>query len=199
MFTVPEIDKIMGPYLEKTYNKYKKEFSMSIKDEELLENVALEMAKDQLRQAYQGFETKLNTITSALGQIPFVTITLGLGTTKWERMVSKCILKTRIEGLGKGKITAVFPKISFLHRNEINGSIGSPNYDIKKLAIKCSAKRMYPDWLSLDSGYLKEVYDRSGKAISGMGCRAYLSPYYDPETGEEIYEGRFNIGRMCAA
>lgn len=102
-------------------------------------------------------------------QIPFVTITLGLGTTKWERMVSKCILKTRIEGLGKGKITAVFPKISFLHRNEINGSIGSPNYDIKKLAIKCSAKRMYPDWLSLDSGYLKEVYDRSGKAISGMG------------------------------
>jgi len=59
--------------------------------------------------------------------------------------------------------------LSFLYRDEINGLPDSPNYDLKKLAIQCSSKRLYPDYLSLSAGNLKEVFDRSGKAVSGMG------------------------------
>lgn len=95
--------------------------------------------------------------------------------------------------MGENKTTAVFPKLVFLHREEINGSPESPNYDIKELALECSRTRLYPDWLSLDGGNFKEIYDRSGRAVSPMGCRAFLSPYYD-ENGEEIYTGRSNIG-----
>ena len=198
-FTVPEIDKIMGYYAEKAYNKFKAELYQYISDPEVLEEAAMARTREDIRQGYQGFETKLNSINNSLGQVPFVTITLGLGTGFWEREVAKCILETRLEGIGKEKTTAVFPKIVFLHRNEINGVVGSPNYDLKELGVKCSIKRMYPDWLSLDSGHLGEVYERSGEAVSPMGCRAYLSPFNHPETGKEIYLGRFNIGRMCAA
>ena len=84
-------------------------------------------------------------------------------------MVSKCVFKTREDGLGKNKITAVFPKIVFLHRDEINGNEKSPNFDLKLIGIECSKRRMYPDWLSLDNGNLGEVFDRCGKAVSPMG------------------------------
>lgn len=195
-FTVPEFDKVMGPYVEKTYNKYYDFYMNELLDKKLADKLAMERTEEQLRQGYQGFETKLNTITSALGQIPFVTITLGLGTDKWSRMVSKCVFKTREDGLGKNKITAVFPKIVFLHRDEINGNEKSPNFDLKLIGIECSKRRMYPDWLSLDNGNLGEVFDRCGKAVSPMGCRAYLSPFIDQSTGEEIYVGRNNIGAV---
>lgn len=195
-FTVPEIDKIMGKYAEKSYNKFKNSLYKYIKDPELLEEAAMERTREDIRQGYQCLETKLNSINNSLGQVPFVTVTLGLGTSVWEQEISKCILETRLAGIGKEKTTAIFPKISFLHRSEVNGVPGAPNYFLKELAVKTSIKRMYPDWLSLDEGHLGEVYERSGKAVSGMGCRAYLSPFYLPKTGEEIYEGRFNIGAV---
>ena len=195
-FTVPEIDKIMGYFAEKSYNKFKKQLTEYIKDPDLLEEATLARTREDIRQGYQCLETKLNSINNSLGQVPFVTITLGLGTSYWEREVSKCILETRLEGIGAEKTTAVFPKISFLHRAEINGNPDSPNYDLKQLGIRTSIKRMYPDWLSLDDGHLKEVFDRCGEAVSGMGCRAYLSPFIHPETGKEIYLGRFNIGAV---
>jgi len=195
-FTVPEIDKIMGVYAERSYNKFKNDLYTYIKDPDLLEEAALARTREDIRQGYQCLETKLNSINNSLGQVPFVTISLGLGTGKWEREITKCVLETRLAGIGREKTTAIFPKISFLHRSEVNGVPGSPNYDLKQLGIKTSIKRMYPDWLSLDAGHLGEVYERSGEAVSGMGCRAYLSPFYHPETGKEIYNGRFNIGAV---
>lgn len=92
---------------------------------------------------------------------------------------------------------AVEKKLVFLHRNEINGFKGSPNYDLYLQSIECSKTRLYPDYLSLNNpatNNLAEVYERCGKPVSGMGCRAYLSPYFHPETGEEVYVGRNNIG-----
>ena len=192
-FTISEVDKLFATYAEKTYEKaygyYKKETG----DESLSARLAYDMTVREVRQGYQGFETKLNTVSSALGQIPFVTISFGLGTGEWERLITRTILETRMEGLGKKGTTAVFPKLVFLHRKEI---ADGPNGDLKTLALECSRKRLYPDFLSLDEGYLKEVYEESGKPISPMGCRAYLSRFHHPKTGEMIFEGRGNIGAV---
>lgn len=192
-FTIPEIDTVIAPYAEKSYqtylSKYKNRFANT--DEKQLKIFAKEDTIRELEQGIQGFETKLNTVSNSLGQVPFVTISGFLNTSKWGREVSKAILKVRKRGING--TTQVFPKIVFLHRNEINGLPESPNYDLKLLAIECSKTRMYPDYLSLDEGNLKDVFDRCGKAVSPMGCRAYLSPAYD-KNGEEFYIGRNNIG-----
>lgn len=200
-FTIPEIDTVLAKYAEKSYQSNLKfildKFGDTTNEDimETLEQTAYDMTVRELEQGFQGFETKLNTISNSLGQIPFVTITFGLDTTQWGREISKAILNVRIKGIGENKSTAVFPKLSFLHRKEINGNPESPNYDIKQLGIQCSRLRLYPDWLSLDSGNLAEVYERSGQVVSGMGCRAYLSPFWD-EQGNEIYTGRSNIGAV---
>lgn len=200
-FTIPEIDTVLAKYAEKSYQsnlKFILDKFGDIANEDImetLEQAAYDMTVRELEQGFQGFETKLNTISNSLGQIPFVTITFGLDTTQWGREISKAILNVRIKGIGENKSTAVFPKLSFLHRKEINGSPESPNYDIKQLGIQCSRLRLYPDWLSLDSGNLAEVYERSNQVVSGMGCRAYLSPFWD-EQGNEIYTGRSNIGAV---
>ena len=200
-FTIPEIDTVLAKYAEKSYQsnlKFILDKFGDITNEDImetLEQTAYDMTVRELEQGFQGFETKLNTISNSLGQIPFVTITFGLDTTQWGREISKAILNVRIKGIGENKSTAVFPKLSFLHRKEINGSPESPNYDIKQLGIQCSRLRLYPYWLSLDSGNLAEVYERSNQVVSGMGCRAYLSPFWD-EQGNEIYTGRSNIGAV---
>lgn len=213
-YSISEIDKVLEKYAEKTYDSIYAEKTkdipgilnlINIKDldeYEYLFKIMKEKAKEtaeketirQIEQGYQGFETKLNTINSALGQTPFVTISFGLATGYWAKKIVEIILNTRIEGLGQTKQTAIFPKLSFLHRNEINGTPDSPNYDLKLLAIECSRERLYPDWLSLDSGNLADIYNRTGKAVTGMGCRSYLSEFVNPQTGEEVYVGRSNIG-----
>ena len=194
-FSIPEIDTVVAPYAEKSYQAYLLEKQRRYPNEnpDRLEKFAKEDTIRELEQGVQGFETKLNTVSNSLGQVPFVTISLGLNTSEWGREVSKAILKVRKKGING--TTQVFPKIVFLHRNEINGVPGSPNYDLKLLSIECSQIRMYPDYLSLDEGNLKEVYDRCGKAVTPMGCRAYLSPAYD-KNGEEFYIGRNNIGAV---
>lgn len=175
-FTIPEIDTVLAKYAKKSYDwnlAFEMDKFYKFLDiegvQETCEKVAYERTMREIEQGFQGFETKLNTISNSLGQIPFVTITFGLDTSYWGRKIAKTILNVRIEGIGENKTTAVFPKLSFLHRAEINGNPDSPNYDIKQLALKCSKKRLYPDWLSLDGGNLAEVYERSGEVVSGMG------------------------------
>lgn len=102
-------------------------------------------------------------------QTPFVTISFGMDTSEWGRIISRTVLTTRMNGLGTKKTTAVFPKLIFLHRNEISGYEGTPNYDLKLLALECSRKRLYPDWLSIDEGYQAEVYEECGQTVTPMG------------------------------
>ena len=179
-FTVSYIDEGFEPYAEKTYNKAYKHFYEELIedgiDEEIAKKSAEKLANKQtireIQQGYQGFETKLNTVSNSLGQTPFVTITLGLMKGKWARIITKTVLETRMNGIGQKKTTAVFPKIVFLYRSEINGK-GSPNYDLYQLAIKCSSIRLYPDYLSGDAGYQKEIYEECGRMVSPMGkCTA---------------------------
>lgn len=199
-FTVPEIDTTLAPYLELGVSEYLDEFShmecafeSREKYEEYVEDFVYR--KFLLHSFENMFDHRLNTINNSNGQTSFTTITFGLDTTKWGRLVSKAILEARKKGIGKNKISAIFPKLVFLHRNDINGLPDSPNYDIKMLAVECSMLRMYPDWLSLDAGYLGEMYDKYQRAISPMGCRAFLSPWYD-EDGKPVFIGRANCGAV---
>lgn len=204
-FSFPDVDKEFAYYTEKTYRKALEYFLENIGEEIedfdpiLAMNIANKLAKKQtireIEQGWQSFETKLNTISNALGQIPFVTVSFGLDTTYWGREITKAALNFRLKGLGENHVTAIFPKTIFLHRAEVNGNIDSPNYDLKELAIECSTKRLYPDWLSADSGFQKEVYEETnGNMITPMGCRSFLGKMYHPNTGKLITKGRGNVG-----
>lgn len=197
-FTLPEIDTVLAPYAEKSFKKHVQYYLQKGVEFGLIEEMAHEQTIREIEQGYQGFETKLNTISNSLAQVPFVTISFGIDTSYWAKKIASIILKTREAGMGEDKQTAIFPKLVFIHRKEINGEPGTDNYDLYQEAIECSKTRLYPDYLSLDgeNNNLREVFDRSGKVVSGMGCRAYLSPFYHPDTGEEIYTGRSNVGAV---
>ena len=197
-FTVADVDSLFAPYAKKTFAHYKQSYEHDFGDyvpTDVLEKKAFADTVRDIEQGVQGLETKLNTVSSSLGQVPFVTISFGLDTSIWGREVSKAILKTREAGIN-GQ-TAIFPKLVFLSKAGVNREPGDANYDIYQAAIRCSQTRLYPDYLSLDgeNNNLAEVYARCGQAVSPMGCRAFLSPYYAPD-GAEVYVGRGNLGAV---
>ena len=215
-FTVPEVDKILAPYAEKSYNKYRQEY-FDITDEfieglsqnhliDKADKYATEKVRRDFEQGWQGIEYKLNTVGSSRGDYPFVTMTIGLATDKFGKMASITLLNVHSEGQGKKgfKRPVLFPKIVFLYDKELHGD-GSeqyPNADVFNAGIDCSSKTMYPDWLSLTgNGYVPEMYKKYGKVVSPMGCRAFLSPWYEKggmhpldENDVPIFEGRCNLG-----
>jgi len=209
-FTVPEVDRILAPYAEKSYHKYKEEFLKYVDpDWELAEERAKQYAVDKVRrdfdQGWQGIEYKLNTVGSSRGDYPFVTVTLGLGMGRFEKMASISLLEVHKDGQGKKdhKKPVLFPKIVFLYDEELHGP-GKEGEDVFEAGISCSAKTMYPDWLSLTGkGYISSMYKRYKKVISPMGCRAFLSPWYErggmkpaDEKDAPVFVGRFNIGAV---
>lgn len=206
-FTLPEIDHTLGIYAEKSYNHYLGFFnhmSCAYASREGYEKWVEDFVYTLVKEGYKNFyDHRLNQINNGNGQTSFIAESIGIDTSKWGRLCCKAIIEVRKEGLGENKLTAIFPKIIFLHREGINGNPEDPNYDLKLLAVECSMIRMYPDWLSLDAGYLGEMFDRYGKAISPMGCRAYLSPWYkrggfEPadENDEPVFIGRANCGAV---
>lgn len=136
----------------------------------------------------EGVEYALNTVQGN-GQTPFVTISFGLSTSWAGRVVQKAILKVRINGYGAQSKTPVFPKLVYMLKEGVNMRAGDPNYDVKRLALYCASKRIYPDFQSVDN----TVRDLGFNPTS-MGCRSFLSYYENPETGEPVEYGRFNVG-----
>lgn len=205
-FTVPEVDKILEPYAEKTYNKcFEKYIRLGI-NKETAEIEALSDVMREFEQGWQGIEYKLNTVGSSRGDYPFVTMTIGLATDKFGKMAATTLLKVHSEGQGKKefKRPVLFPKIVLLYDENLHGD-GSDKYpssDVFNSGIDCSSKTMYPDWLSLTGeGYVPEMYKKYGRVVSPMGCRAFLSPWYErggmhpaDEDDKPIFEGRFNCG-----
>jgi ribonucleoside-triphosphate reductase (formate) len=179
-YTVPEVDKILRPYAEKTYNdsweRYSKMGLTSWKcDEEAMKDVDKEM-----RQGYQGWEYKFNTVASSRGDYPFITITFGLGTDKFEKLASKTFLQVHRKGQGKknNKMPVLFPKLVFLYTEDLHGT-GKINEDLFEEGVLTSAKTMYPDWLSLDGDTtVSKMYHKYRKVISPMGkCKlAHVKP-----------------------
>ena len=204
-FTVPEVDKILAPYAEKSYKKYiDKYINLGIVESRAKEEAMKDVQRD-MEQGYQGWEYKFNTVASSRGDYPFITISFGIGTKIFEKMISKAILKVRREGQGKkgNKKPVLFPKLIFLYTKDLHGE-GKENEDVFEDGITCSMSTMYPDWLSLDGdNTLGHMYQKYDKVISAMGCRAFLSPWYErggmePEDENDIpvFEGRFNIGAV---
>ncbi len=209
-FTVPEVDKILAPYAEKSYVKYKEEFKLFADPswtglDEKAENYAMSKVRRDFDQGWQGIEYKLNTVGSSRGDYPFVTVTLGLGTERFEKMCNISLLQVHKKGQGKegNKKPVLFPKIVFLYDEEIHGP-GKCCEDVFEEGVDCSSKTMYPDWLSMSGkGYIASMYKRYKKVISPMGCRAFLSPWYErggmhpaDENDVPVFVGRFNIGAV---
>ncbi|MDD3797118.1 MAG: anaerobic ribonucleoside-triphosphate reductase [Lachnospiraceae bacterium] len=209
-FTVPEVDRILGFYAEKSYEKYLKEFKKYADPSwSQVEERAVAYANDKVKrecdQGWQGIEYKLNTVGSSRGDYPFVTVTLGLGTSRFEKMISISLLEVHKEGQGKpgNKKPVLFPKIVFLYDENLHGP-GKPGEAVFEAGIECSSRTMYPDWLSMTGkGYISSMYKQYGKVISPMGCRAFLSPWYErggmyPADKEDVpvFVGRFNIGAV---
>ena len=209
-FTVPEVDKILAPYAQKSYDYYVKEFlKYTDASWEGAQEKAIEYAIDKVRrecdQGWQGIEYKLNTVGSSRGDYPFVTVTLGLGTSMFEKMISISLLEVHKNGQGKKghKKPVLFPKIVFLYDKAIHGEGGIAE-DVFEAGLDCSSKTMYPDWLSMSGeGYIAEMYKKYKRVISPMGCRAFLSPWYErggmepaDENDKPVFVGRFNIGAV---
>lgn len=204
-FTVPEVDKILAPYAEKTYQaSYEKYIRLGISEEKAKEE-AIEDVKREFDQGFQGWEYKFNTVASSRGDYPFITVTAGIGTDRFAKMATIEMLNVRRKGQGKKecKKPVLFPKIVFLYDENLHGP-GKPMEDVFEAGVKCSAKTMYPDWLSLTGkGYIASMYKQYGKVISPMGCRAFLSPWYEKggmhpadEKDSPVFVGRFNIGAV---
>ena len=210
-FTVPEIDTILAPYAKKSYEKYLEEFRTVAAQlhTEGTDEAAAAYAKSKtirdIEQGYQGIEYKLNTVASSRGDYPFITFSFGIDTSEWGREISKAILRVHKGGQGKEgfKHAVLFPKLVFLYDKNLHGP-GCINEDVFDEGIQCSAKTMYPDWLSLTGeGYIADMYKTYHKVISPMGCRAFLSPYWEKggqdKAGDDdvpVFQGRFNIGAI---
>ena len=202
-FTVPEVDKLLVPYAEKSYDRNLKKYcALGLKEDTAEEQAWKDLCKE-MEQGFQGWEYKFNTVASSRGDYPFITVTAGLGKDRFARLATKTLLTVRKGGQGKKghKKPVLFPKIVFLYDKNLHGQ-GCELEELFEAGIACSAKTMYPDWLSLTGeGYVAEMYKKYGRVISPMGCRAFLSPWYErggtePADKEDkpVFVGRFNIG-----
>ena len=202
-FTVPSVENILAPYAEKSYAKYLEKYRKLELPEEKVEEVALADVQRDMEQGFQGWEYKFNSVSSSRGDYPFITMTAGTGTSRFAKMATMTMLKVRKGGQGKAghKKPVLFPKVVFLYDEKMHGP-GGELEDVFEAGIDCSSKTMYPDWLSLTGkGYIASMYKKYGKIISPMGCRAFLSPWYErggmhpaDEKDVPVFEGRFNIG-----
>lgn len=186
--SVDRTDEVLAPYARLNYAKHMKDAEEWVAEDRREEYAWTKTRKD-IYDAMQSLEYEINPLYSSNGQTPFVTLGFGMGTDRFEREIQKSILKIRIEGVGKDKHTAIFPKLVFGLRRETNLNPEDPNYDIKQLALECSTKRMYPDVLSYDR--LTEI---EGDYKVPMGCRSFLPKWVDPQTGEAVNAGRNNLG-----
>ncbi len=204
-FTVASVDELLEPYAEKTYKKQFERYTSLGLSEEVADREAMKDVKEDFRQGFQGWEYKFNSVSSSRGDYPFITMTAGTGRGKFAKMASITMLEVRGAGQGKKscKKPVLFPKIVFLYDENLHGE-GCELEDVFEAGIECSRKAMYPDWLSLTGdGYVADIYKKYGKIISPMGCRAFLSPWYErggmepaDENDTPVFIGRFNIGAV---
>ena len=188
----------LGKYLRKSYNKFKKEIEEKYGDKlksDIIEDLVQTRLKAELRSGVQTIQYQINTLMTTNGQSPFVTLFLHLEKDdpyiKENAMIIEEILRQRYQGIKNEAgvyVTPAFPKLVYV-LDEFNSLKGGEYDYLTKLAVKCSAKRMYPDYISAKK--MRENYE--GNVFSPMGCRSFLSPWKD-ENGNYKFEGRFNQG-----
>lgn len=190
--------KHLGKYLRKSYYKFKKELTELYSDklsEEMIEDIVQKRLKTELSSGVQTIQYQINTLMTTNGQSPFVTLFMNLEEDdpyiEENAKIFEEVLTQRLQGIKNDKgvyITPAFPKLVYVLHD--HNCLKGGKYDyLTKLAVKCSAKRLYPDYISAKR--MKEIYE--GNVFSPMGCRSFLSPWKD-ENGNYKFEGRFNQG-----
>ena len=190
--------KHLGKYLRKSYNKFKSEIEKKYKgklSDKIIEDLVQDRLKAELKAGVQTIQYQINTLMTTNGQSPFVTLFLHLEDgdpyIKENAMIIEEVLRQRYQGIKNEAgvyVTPAFPKLVYV-LDECNCLKGGEYDYLTKLAVKCSAKRMYPDYISAKK--MRENYE--GNVFSPMGCRSFLSPWKD-ENGNYKFEGRFNQG-----
>ena len=188
----------LGKYLRRSYEKFKRTIQDEVGDsvsEEVIERLTKRRLQDELRSGVQTIQYQINTLMTTNGQSPFVTIFLNLQADDEylpeNAMIVEEILRQRLEGIKNDKgvfVTPAFPKLVYV-LDEHNCLKGGKYDYITKLAVKCSAKRLYPDYISAKK--MRENYE--GNVFAPMGCRSFLAAWKDAN-GEYKFEGRFNQG-----
>ena len=204
-FTVPSVDLLLEPYAQRSYDMLTEKYQrLGLSAERCEQEVMADLLND-FEQGFQGWEYKFNTVASSRGDYPFITMTMGTGAGRFARLASITMLNVRRRGQGKKgqKKPTLFPKIVFLYDEALHGP-GAPLEDVFEAGVLCSSKAMYPDWLSLSGeGYVPSIYQKYGEIISPMGCRAFLSPWFErgglkpaDDADQPVFIGRFNIGAV---
>lgn len=213
-FSLSQLDMVLLPYCHKTLEKAYEHAKHSFPDEGRFAWIAYskDTLKNELKQGFQSLELKLNTVPCSRGDFAFTTISFGCwnapqwlgrylnGTDLWIlKEICEAILTTRMNGHGENHKPVVFPKLVYLYEENYLSAFQEAR-DIFELAIECSSKCMYPDFLSLTGDWahssVGKQYMENKQVVTPMGCRAYLSPWKDPENGEWITNGRCNIGAV---
>ncbi len=196
------IDRILAPFVRKSYNKYldavieeQKEVYGIEPDMAKAEEIAWKRTKKEIKDGIQTIQYQINTLMTTNGQAPFVTLFMhfmpGYEYEKEAALITEEILVQRYEGVKNEAnvyITPAFPKLIYV-LDEHNVHPDSKYYYLTKLAAQCTAKRMYPDYISAKK--MREIYQ--GNVFSPMGCRSFLAPWKN-EDGEYVFDGRFNMG-----
>ncbi len=196
------VDKILAPYVRKSYEKYKTQIIeeqveiYGIKpDMEKVEEIAWRRTKKEVKDGVQTIQYQINTLMTTNGQSPFVTLFMHFDpNSEYAReaaMIDEEILKQRIQGIKNEfgvYVTPAFPKLIYV-LDEHNVTEDSPYWYLTQLAAECTAKRMYPDYISAKK--MKQMYE--GNVFAPMGCRAFLNVHKNPN-GDYQFDGRFNQG-----
>lgn len=196
------VDRILAPFVRKSYDKYfaavveeQKDIYNIEPDIQKAEEIAWKRTRKEVKDGIQTIQYQINTLMTTNGQAPFVTLfmhfTPGYEYEKEAALITEEILKQRLEGIKNDNdvyVTPAFPKLIYV-LDEHNVHPDSKYYYLTKLAAECTAKRMYPDYIS--AKLMKKYY--AGNVFSPMGCRSFLAPWKN-EKGEYVFEGRFNMG-----
>ncbi|MBD9074603.1 anaerobic ribonucleoside-triphosphate reductase [bacterium] len=188
----------LGKYVRKTKEKFYDQIEPDIKKKltkKDVDEMVMDRLKTEIKAGVQTIQYQINTLMTTNGQSPFVTLFMYLrdGDEYIEEnaMIFEEVLKQRLEGIKNEKgvyVTPAFPKLVYVL--DENNCLKGGKYDyLTHLAVKCSAKRMYPDYISAKE--MRKNYE--GNVFSPMGCRSFLSPFKD-ENGNYKFEGRFNQG-----
>jgi len=216
-FSIPEFDTLSAKYAKLSFDKYFEEektntekrlarrgLSLTEEDIEDCRQTALDKVRADYRQGFQGLECMLNSCANAKGDYSFVSLSFGLGEGIFEQMATEEILKVRMEGQGpKGhKKPVLFPKLIFLY-DEKKHAEGCPLHHLFLMTRDCSCVCMYPDYFNVRQVEEETArnYEKYGKAVTPMGCRSAVSPFYESgnytqvdENDIPVTQGRFNIG-----
>ena len=173
------------------------------KDEEIITKITEDRVKEEINKGVQTIQYQITTLMTTNGQAPFVTVFMYLNEVQDEKLkadlalIIEEMLKQRMQGVKNEKgvyVTPAFPKLIYV-LEEDNIYEDSKYYYLTELAAKCTAKRLVPDYISEKiMKQLKVDKNEEGHCYTAMGCRSFLTPYIDPETGKPKYYGRFNQG-----